>query len=159
MAEEEKKVAFTEVLLSVSPEKFAEIFSASSRKARETYFHRHGVRSTAKATRLPKPGAKTELRIARLFEVLNSEPDDEMAEEILRTWLLGKRAMLAGALDHLGIENDNGLTESDDINRFEKLSKKDVKTLLEKLAPHAAAEDVIVYLKFMGVPEVDKKLA
>ena len=158
MADEENKVPFTDVLRSVSLEKFTEIFSACSRKARETYFHRHGVRSPSKTTRLPKPGAKTEARIARLYEVLQDKEDDEMAEEILRTWLLTKRPMLAAALDHLGIEHENGLTESDEIKKFEKLGKREVKALVEKLEPHAPREDIGVYLKFMGVKDVDAKL-
>ena len=151
MADEESKIAYTEVLRGVTAEKFAEIFGASSRKARETYFHRHGVRGKG-GSGFAKPGAKNEARIAKLFDVISSgADDDEMAEEILRTWLLTKRAMLGAALDHLGIEHDNGLTESDDLSKFEKLSKRDVAKMIQVLEPHAAAEDVTVYLKFMGV--------
>ncbi|MFC1610181.1 hypothetical protein ACFL6C_04435 [Myxococcota bacterium] len=157
MADDENKVPYSDVLSSVSAELFAAIFSASSRKARETYFHRHGVRSSSKV-RFSKPGAKTEARIAQLYEVLKTEEDDEMAEEMLRTWLLTKRPMLSAALDHLGIEHDSGLTESDDINKFEKLGKKEVRNIVEKLADHASREEIAVYLRFMGVKDVDKKL-
>ena len=158
MADEENKVPFTAILRSVTPEKFSEIMAASSRKARETYFHRHGVRASASARRMPKPGAKNEERTASLYEVLQRETDDQMAEEILRSWLLTKRPMLSAALDHLGIAHEDGLTESDDIKKLETLSADDIRTLASKLAPLASREDVGVYLRFMGTPEVDKAL-
>lgn len=150
MADDESKIPYTDVLRSVTPEKFSEIFSASSRKARETYFHRHGVRGKG-GSGFARPGAKTEARIAKLYDVISSgADDDEMAEEILRTWLLTKRAMLAAALDHLGIEHQDGLTESEEVAKFGKLSKKDVAKMLPALEAHGSNEDAVVYLKFMG---------
>ena len=159
MADEESKVPYTDVLRGVTAEKFAEIFSASSRKARETYFHRHGVRSSSKLGRLPKPGAKTEARIAMLYDLVQSKEDDEMAQEILRTYLLARRPLLCAALDHLGIEHENGLTESEDVNKFEKLGKRDVRAIADKAEACASREDIALYLKFMGVQDVDKKLS
>ena len=76
------------------------------------------------------------------------------AEELLRTWLLGQRSLLAAALDHLGIEHNQGLTESDDVERFEKLSAGDVKKLVSHLNTIAKADDVAVYLTYMGTPHV-----
>ena len=111
--------SFTAILREVSAEKFAEILAASARKSRETYFHRHGIRTPKISGRLPRPGAKNELRTAHLYEVLKDKDDDEMVEEVLRTWLLSKRSLLATALDHLGIEHDNGLTESNEVSKFE----------------------------------------
>ena len=159
MADEESNIPYSDVLRGVTAEKFAEIFSASSRKARETYFHRHGVRGKG-GSGFSKPGAKTEARIAKLYDVICSgTSDDEMAEEMLRTWLLTKRTMLAAALDHLGIEHEDGLTESEDLSKFEKLSKKDIGKMIPVLEAHGNREDIAVYLKFMGVPDVDKKLS
>ena len=158
MADEQPKIPFTDILCSVPAEKFQEIFSTSSRKARETYFHRHGVKASGAASRLPKPGAKNEERTAKLFDLLKDESDDEMSEEILRSWLLTKRSMLAAALDHLGIKHDNGLTESDEIKKFEKLSGGDIKALVKKLEGVAAKEEIAIYLRFMGTPAVEKVL-
>jgi hypothetical protein len=158
MADEQDKIPFTEILRSVPAEKFLEIFSISSRKARETYFHRHAVKASAAASRLPRPGAKNEERTAKLYEVLRQETDDEMSEEILRSWLLTKRPMLAAALDHLGIKHDNGLTESDEVKKFEKLSGGDIKTLVKKLEGVAPKDEIAIYLRFMGAPAVEKVL-
>ncbi|MEE8410743.1 MAG: hypothetical protein V3T05_14175 [Myxococcota bacterium] len=158
MADDEPKIDFTAVVRTLSADKFAEVLAASSRKARETYFHRHGVRAPG-GGRFSKPGAKNEARTAKLYEALQSESDDEMAEEVLRTWLLTKRVMLAAALDHLGIEHNDGLTESDDLSKFEKLSARDAKSLISKLENVAPVEDVGIYLRFMGAKNVDKALA
>jgi hypothetical protein len=155
MAANESNIPYSDILRSLTVEKFAEIFSASSRKARETYFHRLGVRVAGKTGGFAKPGAKNEARIAKLFEVISGgKEDDEMAEELLRTWLLTKRSMLGAALDHLGVEHDNGLTESEDLSRFENLSKREVASLRSALETHAAPDDIVVYLKFMGVKQV-----
>jgi hypothetical protein len=148
--------AYSTILRALTVEKFSEVLGASPRKSREVYFHRHSVRAPQKATRMPKPGAKNELRTQALYEVLQAEDDDQLAEEILRSWLLTKRAMLAGALDHLGIAHKDGLTESDEVSRFEKLDTKATKALLKALEGVAPKEEVVVYLKFMGVPDVDK---
>ncbi|OGQ77491.1 MAG: hypothetical protein A2289_15070 [Deltaproteobacteria bacterium RIFOXYA12_FULL_58_15] len=156
MAEQENKIAYTEILRGLTAEKFSEVFLASSRKARETYFHRQGVRASSKK-RLVKPGAKTEARISQLYDLLKTVNDDEMAEEMLRTWLLGKRELLAAALDHLGIEHEDGLTTSDDLNKFEKLGKKEIQALLGELEAHGSREDAVIYLKFMGTENVDQK--
>ncbi len=107
---------------------------------------------------MPRPGAKNEERAAKLYDILRQETDDEMSEEILRSWLLTKRPMLAAALDHLGISHDNGLTESDDIKKFEKLSGGDIKTLVKKLEGIASKEEIAIYLRFMGTPAVEKVL-
>lgn len=143
---------YTEILRSLSTDKFAEIFSASSRKSREAYFHRHGIRAPSSGRGFAKPGAKNEVRMAQLYEVLQSTKDEALAEEVLRTWLLTKRPMLAAALDHLKIPHDNGLTESDDVDRFEKLEPAEVKVLTEQLTRVAPTEDVSVYLRYMGTP-------
>jgi hypothetical protein len=150
---------YTKILRTLSADKFSEILAASPRKARETYFHRHGVKVPSSAARMPKPGAKNEARTAALFELLQSRDDEQLCEEILRSFLLTKRPMLARALDHLGIAHNNGLTESDDVSKFEKLSAKDVRTLVDTLAAVAPRDEAVLYLKFMGTPDVDKAIA
>ncbi len=152
--------AYTEILRSVSKEKFHEILNASARKSRETYFARHGVKAP-KGTGFQKPGAKNEARAHGLHEALMSTSDDELSEEILRVYLLGQRDMLASALDHLGIEHENGLTESDDVEKFGTLKGKELKKLVEELDSKASKDDIALYLKYMGadMKEVDKAVA
>jgi hypothetical protein len=149
---------FTVIIRSLSQEKFAEVVNASPRKSREVYFHRHNVKAPPSTSRMPKPGAKNEARTLALYQLLKETDDDQMSEEILRTWLLSKRPMLARALDHLGIKHDNGLTDSDDVGKFEKLSGKELKSLVKALDGVAPKEDVAVYLKFMGSQGVDEAL-
>lgn len=149
MTEEEQTIDFSVLLRSLTAERFSEVLAASSRKARETYFHRHGVKAPS-GGRFVKPGAKNEARTARLYEVLQQESDDELAEEVLRTYLLTKRPMLAAALDHLGIEHDDGLTESAEVEKFGSLNARDTKKLVEVLDPVASRDDIRLYLEFMG---------
>ena len=63
---------------------------------------------------------------------------------------------LRGRLEQLGIEHDNGLTESDDIGKFEKLSVKELKSLVEAVGDRAPKEDIAIYLKLMGSEKVDQ---
>ena len=107
---------------------------------------------------MPKPGAKNEMRTQALFDLLHAREDDELCEEVLRIWLLTHRPMLAAALDHLGIPHENGLTQGD-VSKFEKLSAREIRGLIDVLKATGAPEDAIVtYLRFMGTTDVDKAL-
>lgn len=144
---------YSALIRSVTPEKFVEILNASARQAREVYFHRHSIRAP-KTRGLPKAGAKNEYRAAQLFTVLSQNDDDELAEEVLRTWLLTKRTMLAAALDHLKIPHQDGLTDSDDVSRIEKLPPSELKALFEAISAESPKDEAALYLRFMGA-EVD----
>ena len=146
----------TEIIRGLSQEKFSEIFLASTRQAREIYFHRHGIKTPKKSNKMLRVGQKNEIRAKALFEVLAERPDEEMSEEVLRTWLLTKRSMLVIALDHLGIEHKEGLTDSEEVAKFEKLSSKELKTLAGLLKEVAPVDEVGIYLRYMGAPGVDK---
>ena len=146
---------YTTIARELSREKFSEIFSASSRKAREAYFSRHNVRKARRVSGLPRSGETKEARTAALHDLLQTREDDEMVEELLRTWLLTKRPLLAAALDHLDIPHQEGLTESDDVEKFTHLTPDELAALLGHLCQTAPAEDVAIYLKFMGAPGVD----
>ena len=76
----------------------------------------------------------------------------------MRSWLLTKTEMLCAALDHLGIEHENGLTESDDVEKIGKLSAKELKALVKVLEDVASKDEIGIYLKFMGAEDVDKVL-
>ncbi len=157
MSKEAPNVAYTAILRAVTPDRFVDMLAACSRQARETYFHRHDVKPPP-ASRLPRPGAKTEARALKLYEVLAREEDDEMAEEILRAWLLSKRPLLIAALDHLEIPHQQGLTDSEEIRKLEKLSAGDMRALAKALEGVAPRDEVCVYLKFMGAKDVDRAL-
>ena len=145
--------AFTQILRGVAPEKFGEIFSASSRKARETYFHRLGIRKAKQSNRLSRLAAHSEARTQALWEVLRETDDDELCREVLQTWLLTKRPLLSDALDYLGVEHQDGLTDAEDLDaKFEKMGAPDIKAMLKALtAKKHDAGEIALYLKFMGV--------
>jgi hypothetical protein len=147
---------FIAILRTVTAEKFVEILGTASRQARETYFHRHSIRPPPEAkARLPKPGAKNEARARALYEVLRDEDDNELAEEVLRNYLLNQRPLLVAALDHLSIKHNNGLTEGD-LTKFEKLSGREARQLVGILRKAAPDDNIALYLKFMGVKDVDQ---
>jgi len=151
---------FTAILRGVSAEKFSEIFSASSRKAREAYYHRHDIRKPKVSNKISSLHGSGEARTKGLFDVLQGNDDDQLAEEVLRTWLLTKRPMLAMALDPLEVPHDNGLTEAEDIDdTFGNLTVEQTQALITTLSEKHAKEDVALYLRFMGAKTVDEALA
>lgn len=148
---------YSSIVRSLNAEKFSEILSTSGRKAREVYFHRHSIRSP-KTSGIPKAGAKNEFRTNALFAALQKRDDEELSEEMLRTWLLTKRELLSAALDHLKIEHKDGLTDSDDVSRIEKLTGKELQDLAGALKKIAPEDEIAIYLKFMGAQGVDEAL-
>ena len=58
----------------------------------------------------------------------------------------------------MGIEHNNGLTESDEVKKFETLSVKEIKGIMESLKEVGTVEEIVIYLKFMGSPKVDEAL-
>ncbi len=153
----EDKLDYMAIVRDMSPEKWAEVFSTSSRKARETYFHRHGIRKPKQGIKINRGGGN-EVRVARLFDLLKGEDDVEMVEEIVRVYLLSRRDILVTALDHLGIENDEGLTESDDVDKIKDLKGKELKKLCDVMVEKHSKDDVLLYLRFMGATKVEELL-
>ena len=150
---------YSEILRSLSAPTFERVFRASNRQAREGYLHRHGIKAPSASRGFRRTGAAQRARIEALHAALAEHEDEEMAEEILRAWLLTQRPMLVAALDHLGIPHENGLTQSD-LSRFEKLSGRQVRSLVTVLREAGAEDEAIsIYLRFMGVPDVDAALA
>ena len=146
--------AYVSILISAGFDKFEEIINASPRQAKEGYFKRRSIRTKVSTNRFLKPGDKMAQRIEKLFDALKNNDDDELGEEILRAWLLSKRDLLANALDYLDIPHVNGLSDSD-LSKFEKLSNRDVKKLLDHLKQIASDEDIKIYFEFMGVPHTE----
>jgi hypothetical protein len=155
---EQNPTRYTDIVRTMSREKFVEILGVSTRQSREAYFARHGIKTPPSPRGFAKPGAKNEIRAAGLYDALQERVDEQLSEELLRTWLLNKRPLLAAALDHLKIDHDNGLTESNDVDRFEKLEAGEVKSLVTALKAVAPADEVAAYLKYMGAQHVDAAL-
>jgi hypothetical protein len=144
---------YSSILRGLSADKFSELLSASPRQAKENFFHRHGIKAP-KTSGLPKAGAKNEARLQALFNTFQNIDDEEMAEDILRRWLLNKRPMLAMALDHLKIPHDNGLTDSNAVDTLATLPEKDIQALMDVLCASFPKDDVVIYLHFMGISKV-----
>jgi hypothetical protein len=144
---------YVNIVRSLSKEKFVEMLGAVPRQSREQYFMRHSIKAP-RSRGLPRAGAKNEYRMAALFEALQQHEDEELSEELLRSWLLTRRPLLCAALDHLGIEHTDGLTESDDVERIAKLKLAQLQPLLEKICEVAPRDEALIYLHFMGATEV-----
>ncbi len=143
---------YTTILTSLGPERFADVVGGSGRKAKETYFARHGIRVAPQVGRVKLgSGHKMQARIAALFEVLQGREDEPMSEEILRLYLLGQRPLLALALDHLGIPHEDGLTESEEVSRLATLTPIERAELVALAVDQkvATSEDVQLYLDYM----------
>ena len=88
-----------------------------------------------------------------MHEALCAAGDAELSEELIRTWLFKRRLMLAACLDYMDIPHRDGLTE-EDLTPLEKLGKKEAAKLQEHLGAKFPAEDVYIYLRFVGVEHV-----
>ena len=150
--------AYTQIVREMSEAKFQEVFGVSIRKARETYLARHNIKAPKSVKKSLRAGAKNEARVVALFAHLKTVDDDQMVEEILRTWLLSRRDILGAALDYLEIPHDNGLTESDDVDKLSSLSVDELKPLVKALSETASTDDIQIYLRFMGAENVSDAL-
>lgn len=143
---------YTTLLISQGAERFLEILAGSSRKSKESYFARHGIKHTPQVGRVKLgSGHKMQARLQQLFEMLKTAQDEPLAEEALRLYLLGKRPLLALALDHLGIAHEDGLTESPEVSRLATLTpiERAELTALVLDKKVASADDVQLYLDYM----------
>ena len=150
--------AYTQIIREMSEAKFQEVFGVSIRKARETYLARHNIKAPKSVKKSLRAGAKNEARVVALCTPENVVDDDQMVEEILRTWLLSRRDILGAALDYLEIPHDNGLTESDDVDKLSSLSVDELKPLVKALSETASTDDIQIYLRFMGAENVSDAL-
>jgi len=138
MAEEQAKVPFTEILRSLSAEKFQEVLATSSRKARETYFHRHGVKASGWRAACRSRGPRTKSAPPSFTRSYATRLMTKCARRSCALGCSRSGRCSPVALDHLGIPHRDGLTESDDIKKFEKLSGGDMKAIVKKLDGVAA---------------------
>jgi len=132
---------YPELLSRLDEDKIVEIYSALSRRVRnmlEGQFakkHHKGLKVSLKSGR-----ERTATALA-VREGIVKEQNGQMAEELFRTWLYGKRDMLKSALDFLGVPNEDGLTT-------------DELTVVEK-AEAAKLSELVAYLTGQGYPLID----
>ena len=142
---------YTEIVRALSAPRFATVFAASPRRARDACLHRHRVRAESQRA-LSRPGARAEARVGQLHARLREVEDEEMCQELLRAWLMGRRPLLVAALDHMGIPHQDGLTDSDDVSRIGKLEGQDLNAMIAALANAGESWEVTTYLRFMHAP-------
>ena len=141
---------FTAILTGLDPLQFLEVLAAAPRQAREDYFHRHRVR--AKPTGgLSRPGQKHAQRAAGLQAALRQQDDEEIAAPIVEAFLLRRRPLLAAALDQLGIEHQDGLTDSDALQEVRQRPAAELQRLQQALLALAPAWEVDLYLRYLGI--------
>ncbi len=139
---------FTAILRGLTADQFATMLAASPRQAKEVYFQRHAIKAP-KTRGVVRPGEKNARRGAALLAALQAHEDEEVAQEILRGWLLARRALLAAALDHLEIPHQDGLSDSEEVSKIGQLPPPRQAALREVLLAQAPAWEVDAYLEFL----------
>ena len=151
---------FIQLVSGLSEATFQEIIAASPRRIRETLFGRLGIKAKKKKIGMRVHG-KLEDRTKKLHERLkagSSKQENDLCEELVRNWLFGQRELLKATLDHLGVENDNGLIEEEP-TFFTELEEDKVKDLVASLRAKGFADEPIrIYLTFVKTPHLDKAL-
>lgn len=148
---------FNELLSKISFATFNEILSEAPRKVRESLYSHYGVKSKKSGFLTPVKENK-EQKNARLKEKLHQashQKELEFIKELIRNWLFHKRPMLKSALDFLQVENDNGLVEIE-TTFFKELDKDTVQSLIKHLLETFPKDDVMLYLYFMEVPNINE---
>lgn len=142
----------SEILRTLEAEHFTAVVAASPKKVREEAFRRAGIRNKGSAFALKSAG-KNEARIKKLRTALlgGAELQDEIAEEVLRSYLYTKRPMLAEALDFLEVDNDEGLTDAD-LDFMMELPEDKATHLHDVLSRSHDPRDVDLYFAFMSIP-------
>ena len=141
----------TQILRKLDADLFHEVLNASPKKFREEVFRRAGIKNKGGAFAL-KASGKTEARAKKLRAMLleGTELQSELSEELLRNYLYTRRPLLAEALDFLGVEHDNGLTDSD-LDFLAELPAERRTHLKDLLCRNHAQHDVDLYLAFMDL--------
>lgn len=141
----------TQIVRQMNAERFSTILAASPKTFREELFRKAGVRIKSNAFSVSS-APKNQLRTEKLHEAIKGGVDlgDEVLEELIRNYLYTRRPMLADALNHFSVKNDNGLTD-EDISFMDKLEPEKGRELQQLLATKYAPEDVTLYLDFMNI--------
>jgi hypothetical protein len=143
----------SQLVSGLANDDFARVLGACPRRARETLFTSFGIPKAKKSASALLP-AKDPARIRKLQGAMAQiTPDDEqgqqLAEELVRVYLMTRRGLLGDALDAIGITHDDGLTD-EDLDAFARLEAADLSELRVELSKQHDAVDVDLYLRFMG---------
>ena len=132
---------------------FAKVLAACPRRARETLFTRFAIPKPKKSASalLPSkdPARIQKLHLAMAASAEDDEQGQQFAEELIRVYLMTRRNLLGDALDAIGVEHNEGLTD-DDLDGFSTLTADEAATLAETLSGQHDAHDVALYLRYMG---------
>jgi hypothetical protein len=145
------------VIAALSDEYFNKVLNACPRKARESLFVSFGVPKSKKKASALLPGRDPErgnkLRAVMAEVDADEETFQQMGEELIRVYLMGRRDLLGAALDHMGIAHNDGLTD-DELEAFGKLNPAAAKALRDELLKNHDPADVGLYLSFMDVASI-----
>jgi hypothetical protein len=143
----------TQLIQSMPADFFGQVVSACPRRSRETLFTRFAIpkpKKTASALLPSKDPARIgKLQVAMSGLAEDDEQGQQLAEELLRVYLMGKRELLGAALDAIEVDHQDGLTD-DDLDGFAELSPEDAVELAQELSQAHNPLDVSLYLRFMG---------
>jgi len=143
----------TQLIQSMPADYFGQVLSACPRRSRETLFTRFAIpkpKKTASALLPSKDPARiNKLQVAMSALAEDDEQGQQLAEELLRVYLMGKRELLGAALDAIEVDHQDGLTD-DDLDGFAELSPDDAVELAQELSQAHNPLDVSLYLRFMG---------
>lgn len=138
-------------------EKVIEIYGSCARKIRNMLEGMYHKKSKKKKKVSLKLGRNREAAMLAVRDGLVAAGDDQMAEEIFKTWLYGKTDMLKKTLDFFEIPNDDGMTEAD-LDPLEQASTEKIEELLGILVDSPEGgfdlEDVAIYLAFMKIENI-----
>ena len=147
---------YTEIIKDLTARQFYTVLMQSPRAARQSYFRRHRIKLTKDKTMLLSLSdtKNNQQRLAAaLWDILQTKADEPLCEEILRTYLLVQREMLSAALNHLGIAHIHGVTESREVEKIAALRGQQLQMLFTACVPHGEVWVIVLYLRFMGVPQ------
>lgn len=141
----------TEIVRKMNSERFATMLAACPKAFREELFRKGGVRVKGNAFSI-SAAPKNQVRAEKLHEAIKGGLDlgDDVLEELVRNYLYTRRPMLADALDHLKVKNDNGLTD-EDLSFIDDLPPEKGQELQKLLEQKYDREDVALYLTFMNI--------
>lgn len=143
-----------DILLEQGSERVGTILQACPRKTREELFRRLGIKGKGRRTGFKLKSTSDE-RSEKFFEALSETErvQDEVLQELVRSYLYTRRPLLADALDFLEVPHKEGLTD-DDIDFITELPEDRARALQQRLTAQHGEEDTKLYLRFMNVPHV-----
>ena len=140
------------LLERLSDELMAEIYALCPRRVRNMLEGKYGHGK-------PRNGRQVSLKFGknRAQEALTVRAgivaggDTQMAEELIKTYLYGKRPLLKDTLDYLGLPNEDGLTDGE-LDVLEQATPETLRALFAVLREKGhSIEDIALYFAFTKV--------